>query len=372
VSDEEASERQSVEDVVGPVRALIAQLTRSSALERGDVAGALRQLTESSSLALRVERSSVWQFNDSLSELTCVDLYSRSDHTHRAGSRLSASAAPDYFRALTQERSIAAHDARNDPRTREFAAHYLGEHGISSMLDAPILLEGRLVGVVCHEHVGETRRFKAWEELIAGTFADFAAMVLGAAARARQAQDLLDIQQRLWEQKQVESELRELATTDALTGALNRRRMFEIAEAELANAHPVTRPLALAMLDIDHFKAVNDRFGHVVGDEALQRVAHTVRSALRRHDHVARYGGEELAVLLPGTTLDAACKVVERIRSEVAALRLHGNGELVPLSLSAGVVAALAGESLRGLIQRADGALYRAKTRGRNRVVASG
>ena len=360
-----------MDDVLGPVRALIAQLTRSSALERGDVAGALRQLTESSSLALRVERASVWQFNDSLSELTCLDLYAQADRSHRTGHRLLASATPRYFEALRAERSIAAHDARTDPRTREFAPHYLGAHDISSMLDAPILLEGRLVGVVCHEHVGPARHFHAWEELVAGTFADFAAMLLGAAARARQAQDLLEVQRRLWEQKQVENQLRELATTDALTGALNRRRLFELAEVELAHAHRSGRPLSLAMLDVDHFKSVNDRFGPLVGDEALQLTAHTTRSALRSHDHVARYGGEELAVLLPDTTLAAARKVVERIRSEVAALQLVREGEVVPLSVSAGVVAAIPGESLQALLQRADCALYQAKTRGRNCVVAS-
>lgn len=372
MSTEETSERQSVDDVLGPVRTLIAQLTRSSAFARGDVDGALRQLTESSSLALRVERASVWLFSDCLSELTCLDLYARTENTHRSGHRLSARATPGYFRALSEERCIAAHDAASDPRTREFAAHYLGEHGIRSMLDAPILLEGRLVGVVCHEHVGERRHFHAWEELVAGTFADFAAMVLGAAARARQAQDLLDVRRRLWEQKQLETELRELATTDALTGALNRRRLFEVAEAELVHAARSQRPLSLAMLDVDHFKAVNDRFGHLVGDDALQHIAHTARLALRRHDHVARYGGEELAVLLPGTCLDAARRVVERIRAEVAALQLVREGETVPLSLSAGVVTALPGESLQALLQRADCALYQAKTRGRNCVVASG
>lgn len=372
MSTEETSERQSVDDVLGPVRTLIAQLTRSSAFARGDVTGALRQLTESSSLALRVERASVWQFSDCLSELTCLDLYARTEDSHQSGSRLSARATPLYFRALCEERCIAAHDAIRNPRTQEFAPHYLGQHGISSMLDAPILLEGRLVGVVCHEHVGGPRRFQAWEELVAGTFADFAAMVLGAAARARQAQDLLDVQRCLWEQKQLETELRELATTDALTGTLNRRRLFEIAEAELMHAAHSERPLSLAMLDVDHFKAVNDRFGHLVGDDALQQIAHTTRLALRRQDHVARYGGEELAVLLPGTGLEAARKVVERIRSEVAALKLLHEGETVPLSLSAGVVTALAGESLPALLQRADCALYQAKTRGRNCVVASG
>jgi diguanylate cyclase (GGDEF)-like protein len=371
VSSEEASERQSVEDVLGPVRALIAQLMRSSALERGDVVGALRQLTESSALALGVERASVWQFNDARSELTCLDLYRRSDDLHQSGSKLLARETPRYFKALMEERSIAAHDAQLDRRTQEFAAHYLSEHGIVSMLDAPILLEGQLVGVVCHEHVGAARRFRAWEELVAGTFADFAAMVLGAAARARQAQALIDVQQRLWEQKQLECQLRELAATDSLTGALNRRRLFEIAEVELVHAAQSKSPLSLAMLDVDHFKAVNDRFGHLVGDEALQHVARTARSALRRHDYVARYGGEELAVLLPNTELDAARKVVERIRAEVAGLRLVRRGQTVPLSLSAGVVTAAPGESLQALLERADSALYQAKTRGRNCVVAS-
>jgi diguanylate cyclase (GGDEF)-like protein len=196
-------------------------------------------------------------------------------------------------------------------------------------------------------------------------------MVLGTAARALQARELLDAQRSLREQRQIEHELRELAGTDALTGALNRRRLLEVAEAELAHATRFQRPLSLAMLDVDHFKTVNDRFGHLVGDDALRRIAHTARAALRRGDHVARYGGEELVVVLPGTDLEAGRKVIERIRCEVAALNLVRKGKAVPLSLSAGIVSATPGESLQALLQRADCALYQAKTRGRNCVVAS-
>jgi diguanylate cyclase (GGDEF)-like protein len=372
VNTDETSERQSVDDVLGSVRTLVAQLTRSAALERGDVHAALAQLTESAAQALAVERTSVWHFNDSLDQLSCLDMYVRSENRHTRGAQIHAAGAPAYFRAICEERSIAAHDARRDPRTSEFSAGYLSTHGITAMLDAPIVLEGRVVGVVCHEHVGSARHFRTWEELIAGTFADFAAMVLGADARAKQAQALLDVQRRLHEQKQVERQLRELAATDALTGALNRRRLFEVAEEELAQARRQGRPLALAMLDVDHFKAVNDRFGHLVGDDALQRIADTVRSVLRRRDCVARFGGEELVVLLPETELPAAERVIERIRCEVAALALRRGGETVPLTLSAGVVAYESGECVRTLLRRADEALYEAKTRGRNCVVATG
>jgi diguanylate cyclase (GGDEF)-like protein/PAS domain S-box-containing protein len=177
--------------------------------------------------------------------------------------------------------------------------------------------------------------------------------------------------QDLSEQKRIESDLRELATTDALTGALNRRRLFEVAAEELERATRYERPLALAMLDIDHFKHVNDRFGHLVGDQALKLVVEAVRSVLRRQDYVCRFGGEELAVLLPETRLDSAQQVIERMRKAVQSIGLLHEGTAVPLTLSAGVVEHRPGEGFTRLLRRADEALYEAKSTGRNRVVVS-
>src|SRR4051794_34873597 len=177
-------------ELLGPVRDLLGRLQRSQALGHGDTEVALAQLTEASSQALGVARASVWRFNEDGSELLCLDLFEAAPHQHSRDAVLHAVDTPHYFEALRQERVISADEAPSDPRTAEFAPHYLVDHGITSMLDAPIFLGGALVGVVCHEHVGGSRRWQPWEELVAGTFADFAALVLGAAERAEQARAL--------------------------------------------------------------------------------------------------------------------------------------------------------------------------------------
>jgi diguanylate cyclase (GGDEF)-like protein len=165
------------------------------------------------------------------------------------------------------------------------------------------------------------------------------------------------------------AELERLATTDALTGALNRRRLFEVAAAELSRAARYDHAVCLAMLDLDHFKSINDRFGHAVGDEALRAVADVVRAQLRTVDVLGRYGGEELVVVFPETPRDAAAVALERIRAAVSAIRLSAAEARV--NVSAGLVEARRGESLDEALQRADAALYEAKHAGRNRLVVA-
>jgi len=163
--------------------------------------------------------------------------------------------------------------------------------------------------------------------------------------------------------------LERLATTDVLTGALNRRRFLELAEQELARAARYRHPLCLAMLDLDHFKSINDRFGHAAGDEALRAVADVVRGGLRTVDLLGRYGGEELMVALPETNRDAASIALERIRTQVALIRLTPPDASV--RVSGGLVEMLAGESLEAGLRRADAALYQAKRSGRNRPIVA-
>ena len=171
------------------------------------------------------------------------------------------------------------------------------------------------------------------------------------------------------EQKRVEDQLRALATTDTLTGALTRRHFFDLAELEWTRASRHQHPLCVALLDIDHFKTVNDRYGHGMGDEALRMVAETVREKLRRQDLLGRYGGDELALLFPETMLDGARQVSDRIRLAVSQLELTHRGDTVKLTISGGVVAGRQDEVLSVACDRADAALYQAKDSGRDRVV---
>jgi diguanylate cyclase (GGDEF)-like protein/PAS domain S-box-containing protein len=175
----------------------------------------------------------------------------------------------------------------------------------------------------------------------------------------------------LTEQKRIEDRLRRLAARDALTDTLSRGRFFEVAREELARATRYGRPLALAMLDLDLFKPINDRYGHRAGDEVLRSIAGLMTRGLRGQDHIGRYGGEEFAVLLPETTLEAAREVLERIRQAVSGMRLAFEGKELTITVSAGVVSVQTGEPFEAALARADAALYRAKGRGRNLVVAA-
>ena len=508
-----------------------------------------------------VARASVWRVDAKRTRIDCLDIFEAAGRSHTSGARIRAADAPCYFEAALTERCIVADDARIDPRTSEFTTHYLDPHGITSMLDAPIIVRGAVVGVICHEHVGPSRTWQPWEELAAATLTDVAGMASSAAEHAEQSRELetlrgnleklvhertrelsesrenvralfsaspvaliltrladstvllandragamfqvdvakirgvaaadfwvkpedratmvdrlrthgvldgldaelkastgrqfwgnvsanivlfegeravlvgvqditekkdaeLSLRQNeealrtmleaaplplvvtglddamlrfsnkraadmfgttidelvgkrapdfyenpadrqkfvealrttgrvdafaarlrardgrtfwallsartmvlrdarvfmvgfsdLTEQKEIEHTLRDLASTDGLTGIYNRRHFFETASAALALADVRGRSAGIAMLDVDHFERVNDVHGHAVGDEALRMLARVCQLECRSSDVLARYGGEEFVVLLPETTLQSANTVVERIR----------------------------------------------------------
>jgi len=622
---------RSIQTRLNDQRVLLARLMKLDALTRGDINAALSQVTELATSLLHVERASVWRFDKHRSSIECLDLFEATAGKHSRGVVIAREQAPEYFEALTQERCIAAMNAHDDQRTREFTGWYLKPLGIGAMLDAPVFLRGEMVGVVCHEHVGPARRWEFWEELLAGTVADFVALVSEASERlraeqqlglyrshvdelrrmrateanrltlglqkhgeeaegaverhvldaspvpfvlvelatgavrfanqraaalfdatqeelvGRQARDfyvdplerdavlrelelggrienvvvrlktlsswpfwaLLSAQrlafedvecafiglsdvtaqkiaegavrrseqnvrtlfaaapvamalvrsedssvvfgnsrcadlfgipqeelegkkaveyyvvpsererivervlkegyvdgetvrmrrqtgQEFWalvslraiefdgtpallagitdvtEQKGLEDRLRELAMHDELTGLYNRRHFVELAEAEVARARRTGMPLSLAMLDIDHFKAVNDAFGHPVGDAALKVLARCMRETLRTSDVPARLGGEEFVVLLMDTGLDGAVAVTERLRERVGRAEVPaGRDRVARFTVSGGVAELAPGERLDGLLARADEALYRAKEDGRDRTVTS-
>src|SRR5215471_546932 len=163
--------------------------------------------------------------------------------------------------------------------------------------------------------------------------------------------------------------LEDLATTDALTKLYNRRHFESAARAELARFQRYFRPLSILILDVDHFKGVNDRFGHAVGDTVLIGVADACRSIKRASDIAARIGGEEFAILLPETNEEAARSFAERLRKEVTECAPIVQGEKLALTVSVGVaIATRYTTRVNALLQAADEALYQAKRTGRNRV----
>lgn len=593
----------------------IAALLRSDELLRGEIGPALEKITEAATRLLQVRRASVWVLAEAGARIECVDMFDRESASHTRGAALDEQAAPAYFAALREARTVAAHDALGDARTRELGASYLAPLGITSLLDAPFFVQGELHGVLCHEHIGPRRRFLPHEQLIAGTLADLVGTATIAADRSAQSRELESLKdglerlveartaeleasraaqkrlfdaspvalvatrlgdqrvlfvnqraaamfevglheavgqlapdfwvraedrrhlvqatrdtgrlenfeaelktrsgKRFWaslsasviafegdlalvvgvhditatrraaalledaaltlrhmldaapfpivvsdfetgvvrfsnqraadmlelpigelvgreapdfyvrredrralvdavrakghvdgfsaelrshagrtfwalmggrrmtlhgedvlmvsladltEQKETEARLRDLSIRDALTGLFNRRHFFETGAQlrELSARHGW--PLSVAIIDADDFKAVNDRYGHGVGDEALRAFARASKKHLRASDVLARYGGEELALLMPETDLTQAAQAAERLRAAVAAETFEAGAERLHLTVSVGVAEHADGETLEAMLQRADTALYRAKSAGKNRV----
>ena len=179
---------------------------------------------------------------------------------------------------------------------------------------------------------------------------------------------LRDISERL----SYQSELEKLANTDPLTGLYNRRAFTRFAEARLEEARSAPSPLSLLLFDIDHFKSINDRYGHDVGDQVICDFASVIASILQGDDIAARWGGEEFIVLMPGTELDRAVLMAEMVRRTTALLTFGMPlVEGLRLTASAGVVCCSDGEeTLASLVKHADGALYASKAAGRNTVTA--
>ena len=160
----------------------------------------------------------------------------------------------------------------------------------------------------------------------------------------------------------------QLATIDSLTGLINRHAFFDRTDAARALAQRQRCPIALMMIDIDHFKKINDCFGHATGDEALALFAATAKATLRDHDIMGRLGGEEFALVLPATDLEGAILAAERLRVTVAEAVLATGSGPYSMTISVGVVVIDPQEHINAALARADHALYAAKTGGRNRV----
>ncbi len=488
------TETEGVSERLAQHRQLLSRLAHSEALTGRDIESGYAQVTELMTTLLRVERGSVWRFDERASRLECVDLFEWTARRHSSGAVITADAVPAYFRAMAQNRCLAVSDTASDPVTRELLDAYLLPLGIGAMLDAPVWVGGKMVGVVCHEHVGGPRRWQFEEELIAGTMADFVARVIEASDRLRAertlgqyrqhvdeltkvgqalrrsgenlsivlgaapvalvltrlrdqhvvlanercaalfevpleevvgqrtrdyyavpeqrdalidklvAQGQLDSElvrlkkrggQEFWaemsariveldgqrcslvgvfdvtKQKNLEDQLRELATRDSLTGAANRRHFVELAQRERERSLRSKSPLSLCLIDADDFKRINDEHGHVVGDHAPGALARPARAARGAADVLGRLGGEEFAILLPDTEQAGALVVAERVRAAVESCAvLNGEGRRVNLTISLGVAQLQGAEPLESLPNRADLALFAAKDRGKNRVSA--
>jgi len=222
---------------------------------------------------------------------------------------------------------------------------------IRSWLGVPLIVREQIIGLLAIDSI-EPDHFRDDDLKMAVAFADQVAIALENA--------------RLFEEAQ------NMALTDSLTGLYNRRGLFEIGNLEFSRSRRSKRPFSVVMVDIDHFKRVNDLYGHAIGDQALQGLAGHLRSITRDFDIVGRYGGEEFVLLLSETNLESASGVAERLREVVEKMPIQTDVGGLRMTISLGVTeyASANTPSLETLIARADKALYLAKEKGRNRVEA--
>ena len=216
------------------------------------------------------------------------------------------------------------------------------------------VLEGRLEGLLGTMDEHQHQRDKREQEM--------ATRLKGLSERvAHMEQEAQGYREHLEEQRQK-------ALVDPLTGLPNRAAWSERLELEVADWQEKGGHLLMAILDLDHFKRINDSYGHLAGDKVLKIVANELRKRLRVRDFMARFGGEEFVLLIPQTPLAGGLQLAESLRAAVEACPFHFKGERVTITLSVGVTAFRSGERSDTVLKRADEALYRAKHQGRNRV----
>ncbi|HMI56922.1 MAG TPA: sensor domain-containing diguanylate cyclase, partial [Gemmatimonadaceae bacterium] len=267
---------------------------------------------------------------------------------------------PEIRSALETSEPVLVEDVTTSPLYAEARHEWTiarNDVKVRSVIALPFRIDGIEAGVVLLRTLDGEPSLKVSD-------VDFADDVVKAAVSAIQRAQAMESTRADNERLEV------LALTDSLTLTLNRRALMDRLDSELDRARRYSLTLSLLMVDLDHFKAVNDSFGHLAGDEALRGVAHVLQREARSVDVVARYGGEEFVVILPETGEDGAVKVAERIRARVSEQQSEGLVPMPAVTVSVGVATVLSTQiqAPEELIALADEALYRAKAQGRNRV----
>lgn len=324
-------------------------------------------------------------------QLNCIEMYERSTSQYSQGTALAAVAYPAYFRALEKERSIAAHNAQTDLRTKELAELYLAPYGITSILDAPIWLGGQMVGVLCHDHIGEPRKWVLEEQIFAASVADLVSLVMEAYEHKQSEEALqkayeeleIRVQERTAElakaNEELETEINERniaeekllhdALHDSLTSLPNRSLFMEQLGYAIIRAKQRQNYLfAVLFLDLDRFKVVNDSLGHLIGDQLLIAFVRRLEVCLRPKDMVARLGGDEFVILLEDIKdINDATQIADRIQKELH-LPFILNGHEIFITTSIGIALSTASyDQPEEILRDADTVMYRAKALGKAR-----
>ncbi len=333
-------------------QAAVLRLSSHALINEGLLEEAAKLISELCAETLDVAASGIWLYNEDRSQLRCLDRYERNNKAHIKDLTLESAKYPRYQQALKASRTIDALDACIDPRTSEFSDAYFRPRGIAATLDATIRLGNEVVGVLCNEHIGKTRRWTSDEVTFAAAIADQIAQCITAQQRRHAAERLA------YE-----------ASHDVLTGLLNRWEFERQMKAALTQAQTSSEQHVLILIDLDQFKVINENCGHVAGDQLLRQVCDLLKTQLADRGPIARFGGDEFAILLKGYTADRAVEVAEQLRKALNDLRFNWEGKLFRVSASFGIVP-ISSESgsTETLLRAADAACYLAKEHGRNRV----
>jgi len=263
--------------------------------------------------------------------------------------KFSYSEATGYVaRAVRERRPLIYYDAAGElPIPRKELIPEMSS--IRSVIVAPLILQERILGALSLE----SPALGAFIDSDLRLLVNFAVTATNAIHNA-----------------ELHSEAQKSAITDALTGLYNRRGFYELGQREIERSFRFKHPLTAVMIDVDHFKYINDTYGHFTGDQVLRHIAGRVTRQLRKVDILARYGGDEFILLLPETHIRVGGMVAERLRRSVSETQLPTEQDLLQVSISLGI-AGLTTEitNLEALVQRADSAMYTAKQAGRNRII---
>jgi diguanylate cyclase (GGDEF)-like protein len=317
-----------------------------------DLQNILTRISETVSSLLQAQAMSLMLLGPDGRSLATVAGYNLFDEARPGEDEPRHGTSPSLV-AVHEKRPVAVSDIRSDPIYGEWL-RIACDRGFTSFLAVPLIVQDRALGCM-NLYMIDRHEFLADEIQLLLTFASQAAISL--------------------ENGRLFEETRQLAITDPLTGLANHRQFYDQLSREIRRATRYRRPLTLLMLDLDYFKAFNDRYGHLAGDQALRETADVLRQNARSVDLLARYGGEEFAIILPETDLVRAASHAERIRSAVASHIFHSQetGLAHQVTVSIGVAALTsATHKIEDLVHDADQAMYRAKAGGRNRLELAG
>ncbi|QUI62463.1 diguanylate cyclase [Pseudoalteromonas sp. A22] len=337
----------------------VTQRLRRLSSQELDVSGTFQSflidLLDEGKLTLDVTRVSVWLFDDLDKPSELINVANtdwQDDELPVQLPALTYENFPAYFSAINSGQSIDANDAAADPRTSEFQECYLTPNHIVTMLDTVIFKNGIPHGVVCCEGNNGVRTWHKDEIAFAEMIADCCSRRL--------------LVKELW---QLQLQLTDMAFKDPLTGLSNRRFLMDNAKREISRHARFDHPFSMMMLDIDHFKKINDNHGHEIGDLVLKSFAEICVNTLRLEDCMCRLGGEEFIVLLPNTPVNSAMVIAERLRQEIEQSVISTPSGEITITSSFGVASVNTNLPFGHSLKAVDHAVYQAKAAGRNCVI---